>query len=277
MPPHSIAQPIPGSFEEATPALAQAPESPHSDRSPLRYPGGKSRAVNTIRKYIPPETKKIASPFLGGASVELACAADGIEVRGADAFAPLVNFWKRAKESPALLSERVRNYHPLTKPRFYNLQKGFHALADELEKAAVFFVLNRASFSGTTLSGGMSPGHPRFTPSAIDRLRDFRARNLSVECADWKATLEKHGDALLYLDPPYANGEKLYGSRGDMHEGFDHEELAARLRERSGWILSYNDCERVRKLYEGCDILAPEWGYGMSNGKQSRELLIVNV
>lgn len=274
---HGIVQPIPGSFEEVTPALAQAPELPHSGRSPLRYPGGKSRAVGEIRKYIPQGTKKMASPFLGGASVELACAADGIEVRGADAFAPLVNFWKRAKESPALLSERVRSYHPLTKPRFYNLQKGFHALDDELEKAAVFFVLNRASFSGTTLSGGMSPGHPRFTESAIDRLRDFRASNLFVRRDDWKATLEKRGDTLLYLDPPYANGEKLYGSRGDMHEGFDHEELVARLRERSGWILSYNDCERVRKLYEGYDILAPEWGYGMSNGKQSRELLIVNV
>ena len=272
MPLPSIVQPVQGNFEEMTPGL------PDSDRSPLRYPGGKSRAVNTIRKYIPPDAKQMASPFLGGASVELACAADGIEVHGADAFAPLVNFWKHAKEQPVLLSKmaRARKYYPLTRTKFYNLQKGFQAMEDGAEKAVVFFVLNRSSFSGTTLSGGMSPDHPRFTPSAIDRLRDFRARNLSVECADWKATLEKHGDKLLYLDPPYANGEKLYGSKGDMHEGFDHEELAARLRERSGWILSYNDCERVRKLYEGCDILAPEWGYGMSNGKQSRELLIVN-
>lgn len=264
-------------FESALPRAVDAPRLPHSAKSPLRYPGGKFHAVDIIKGYIPADTDKLAAPFLGGGNVELSCAADGIKVFGADAFEPLVNFWRQAKDNPGPLADRVRRYHPLTKVKFYYLQKGYAEITDALDRAAVFYVLNRSSFSGTTLSGGMSPGHPRFNPAAIARLRDFRARNLSVCRADYKDTIRQHVDKLLYLDPPYANGERLYGARGDMHDGFNHEELAAELRKRDGWLLSYNDCKQVRDLYAGYRMLEPAWNYGMSGDKQSKELLIVNV
>ena len=254
-------------------------ESKHPDtkRSPLRYPGGKTRAVPVLRQYLPKKLKRLVSPFLGGGSLELSCAADGIEVYAADAFELLVNFWHYAKEHPGVLADRVKNYFPLKRSRFYSLQKRIVTMKDDLDKAAIFFVLNRASFSGITLSGGMSAGHPRFTKSAIQRLRDFRAPKLSIDCADFKDTLVEYPDDFLYLDPPYANGQRLYGKTGDMHEGFDHEGLSALLRNRTGWILSYNDHPDVRKMYEGFDIITPDWQYGMSRNKASNELLILNV
>ena len=43
---------------------------PHS---PLRYPGGKNRAIKAIYSIIPQSERKLCSPFLGGASIELAC------------------------------------------------------------------------------------------------------------------------------------------------------------------------------------------------------------
>ncbi len=127
------------------------------------------------------------------------------------------------------------------------------------------------------MSGGMSPGHPRFTPSAIKRLRDFKSGNLFVECLDYRDALDIHKDRFLYLDPPYANGGKLYGQRRDMHESFSHEELAAHLNKRDGWVLSYNDCALIRDLYCGHCMIKPEWAYGMSASKYSKELLIVNA
>ena len=268
---------VSGGLEEVLSKIIDAPEVEQTVKSPLRYPGGKTRAVDIIRQYIPHDTKKLCAPFLGGGSVELSCAADGIKVYGADAFEPVINFWKHAKQHPVLLSERVRKYHPLTKTKFYSLQRGFADLNDNLERAAVFYVLNRSSFSGTTLSGGMSPGHPRFTESSINRLRDFRARNIRVSHADYKETLKKHKDKFLYLDPPYANGAKLYGNKGNMHEGFDHEVLAGELRRRDGWVLSYNDNEQVRSLYKGYKIVTPRWHYGMAGDKRSKEVLILNV
>ena len=255
----------------------ESKEESQANRSLLRYPGGKSRAVKTIRNYFPRGISELCAPFLGGASVELSCASDGIQVYGADAFEPLMNFWQQAKVQPVLLSERVRIHHPLSRAKFYALQKGYCQDMDELERAAIFYVLNRSSFSGTTLSGGMSPGHPRFTESAIDRLRVFRADNLHLACADFEETIETHCDKILYLDPPYANGENLYGNKGDMHHGFDHERLATILKKRDGWVLSYNDHPRIVELYAGYRIHRPSWQYGMSNDKQSSEVLIINA
>ena len=248
-------------------------------RSPLRYPGGKSRAVRTIMSHIPSGTESIVSPFLGGGSVELACAAAGMTVHAADAFEPLVNFWIHAKASPATLSDRVESYHPLDREEFYRLRREFGSVTDPMERAAVFFVLNRASFSGTTLSGGgMSLGHPRFNSGAIGRLRDFRADNLSVECADFRTSIGEHPDTVLYLDPPYATGENLYGNAGgDMHRNFDHAALSDILHRRDGWIMSYNDCGMIRDMYRRYTMLTPAWQYGMSSDKKSRELLILSI
>ncbi|MYD46488.1 MAG: DNA adenine methylase [Gammaproteobacteria bacterium] len=256
--------------------MVGARKLPHSTKSPLRYPGGKYFAVDTIREFIPSDTKTLVSPFLGGGSVELSCAASGIKVYGSDAFEPLMNFWKFAKSDPVLLSERVRVYHPLSKDKFYSLQKGYFEIDNKIEQAAVFFVLNRSSFSGTTLSGGMSPKHPRFTESSIESLRDFRSRNLNTRCCDYTETLNKHSDKLAYLDPPYANGERLYGNKGDMHD-FDHERLHSVLSERDSWILSYNDDPRIRSMYNSYRIETPEWSYSMSNGTKSKEILILNM
>ena len=268
---------IDADFEEAASKIFNAIASPESTNTVLRYPGGKSRAVQTIREYFPKNIDSVCSPFLGGASIEISCASDGLKVFGSDAFPPLVNFWNHALSQPVLLAERVKVYHPLTRSKFYNLQKGFNNLDSDLEKAAVFFVLNRSSFSGTTLSGGMSPNHPRFTETIINKLRDFKASNLDVQCADYKIAINNHTDMFLYLDPPYANGGRLYGKKGDMHEGFDHEELAGILNKRDNWVLSYNDCNLIRDLYSNHEIIQPEWSYGMSSNKGSNELLIVNV
>lgn len=255
-------------------SVLDVPPCPMSSKSVLRYPGGKTRAVRAIRQYIPADTNILCSPFLGGASVELSCAADGITVHGSDGFDPLVVFWQEALKNPALLVGQVRRYYPMTRTTFYSLQQNYQTLQSPIERAAVFYVLNRCSFSGTTLSGGMSPACPRFTESAISKLRDFHNSNLKVQKADYKDALDSHKDTFLYLDPPYANGGKLYGNKGDMHDGFDHKELASQLHKRDGWVLSYNDCKEVRELYKKYPIHTPEWTYGMSGKKASKEVLI---
>ena len=263
--------------ETMTTLTTKTRASTKNPRSPLRYPGGKSRAVSAIMRLIPNDTTLMWSPFLGGGSVELACAARGIEVFGSDLFEPLVNFWNILLEDRDRLADAVEEYLPLPKHRFYELQKTYLQMSDPLERAAVFFVLNRASFSGATLAGGMSPGHPRFTPSSIQRLRDFYIEGFAVKHCDYREAIINAPDELMYLDPPYIIDSKLYGYKGDMHTDFDHEELARILRGKSKWILSYNDSEIIRDLYDGYEILTPQWVYGMARDKRSREVLIVNL
>jgi DNA adenine methylase len=249
-------------------------------KSPLRYPGGKSRAVKIISKYIPKGTTRICSPFFGGGSLEIHCAQNGIKVYGYDSFGPLVDFWQVLLKNPSKLAHIVKKYHPLKKEKFYELQKLQLESKSKLERAAVFFVLNRTSFSGSTLSGGMATGgdynNPRFTKSSIEKLKTFKIKNLTIQQDDYKKSIPRHKKALLYLDPPYLIQSKLYGRQGDLHKNFDHYTLAKILKKRNNWILSYNNSKEIHQLYSDYTILYPDWKYGMSNNKKSREVLILS-
>ena len=250
-------------------------------RSPLRYPGGKQKALRHILPYIPDNIDQLCSPFLGGASIELACAEKGITVAGSDSFEPLVNFWQIALSNKQKLVKRVRGIHPLTKAGFYWLRSNYDELDDPISKAAAYFALNRTSFSGTAFSGGMSEKTGRFTASSIDRLGSFDPDIdlFQVELADYRVALNRNQDSFLYLDPPYANDQLLYGVRGDKHSDFDHEELADMLGRRDGWVMSYNNCEYIRKMYSKFQLFEPMWSYGMrtKGDQRSKELLIVNT
>jgi DNA adenine methylase len=247
-------------------------------KSPLRYPGGKSRAVKIITQLIPNDVTELVSPFIGGGSVEIDCASRGIKVYGYDAFKPLVAFWKLLLSNPESLAAKVQEYHPLTKQGFYELQKLHHDEESEIQ-AVLFFVLNRASFSGTTLSGGCSKEsvEQRFTQSSIDRIESFKVSNLKVEFADFNDSLDWNPGKFMYLDPPYMVKSTLYGNRGSTHRGFDHIGLYEKLKNREGWILSYNNCEQVCDLYKNFKFIFPDWKYGMSDNKTSKEILIINT
>lgn len=245
-----------------------------SDRSLLRYPGGKTRGVEIITAYFPKTLKEMCSPFFGGGSIEIFLAAKGVKVFGYDIFKPLVEFWQCVLKDASVLADVVQTFFPLTKENFYALQKTQIAYKTKVERAAVFYVLNRSSFSGSTLSGGMSPAHPRFTQTSIERLRDFYNSNVSVKHLHFKDSISLHKDVFLYLDPPYLIESTLYGKKGDAHKNFDHFELFEILNKRNNWLLSYNDCKEIRKIYKGYKIIEPAWKYGMGNNKSSNEIII---
>lgn len=245
-------------------------------RSVLRYPGGKFRAVDIIRNLIPSNITQICSPFLGGGSVEIACARNNITVYGYDIFTPLVEFWQCLLSNPERLANTVKEHYPLSKDDFYNLQKTQRHHKSKYRRAAIFYVINRSSFSGSTLSGGMSPGHLRFNDASIQRLREFKINNFNVKRLDFRKSISRHRQDLLYLDPPYMIDQTLYGVNGDAHKNFDHKALATILKKRDKWILSYNNSPEIHQLYEGYVFLYPDWKYGMSSIKKSREVLILS-
>jgi DNA adenine methylase len=244
-------------------------------KSPLRYPGGKTRAIKYIYPYIPANVTELCSPFLGGASFELFLSSKGIKIYGYDLFEPLTNFWNVLLNNSFQLYEAVKKMHPISKEYFYKLRNEYDKY-NNINKAAIFYVLNRSSFSGATFSGGMSKGHPRFTESSINKLYNFKNNLISVENADFEIAINNHPTSFLYLDPPYLINDNLYGDKGNMHKYFDHKRLYNILSKRDDWILSYNDCKFIRELYSDYNIVDLDWKYGMSKNKKSSEILIIN-
>src|SRR5438093_988787 len=126
-----VAEPLQPPFEEienwlisSEPQSKFLPFTNEFPRSPLRYPGGKNRAVRSIYACIPANETILCSPFLGGASIELACTTR-MKVFGSDIFEPLIAFWRNILTHPELLAERVKCYYPLSRTDFYDLQKSY--------------------------------------------------------------------------------------------------------------------------------------------------------
>jgi DNA adenine methylase len=251
----------------------------------LRYPGGKAKAIKVLQQYIPENTTKIVSPFFGGGSLEFHLASKGIEVEGYDVFKPVVNFWRAVKYDKQKLVEEIRKLLPITKEKFLHLQYVLRHKNDKLfildyEAAAIFFVLNRCSFSGTTLSGGYSEQAAvgRLTESSIQRILNFDSSNVQVAAKSFDEVI-LGADGLLFCDPPYYLGKKsnLYGNNGENHKNFEHELLHKLLISKDNWVLCYNDDPFIRNLYKDYTIAQPSWNYGMSQNKQSKEILILNT
>lgn len=262
---------------------------PTKHKSLLRYPGGKSFAVPIILPHFPVGVKEMVSPFFGGGSIEIECAYNGIRVHGYDIFEPIVNFWQQVLTNKVKLHQAVSKYPiPLPKVKFYILQKSYDKITDPVEKAAVFFVLNRTSFSGLTFSGGMSPKQHSWSNACIDKLREFQVgglfnnnNKLSVELGDFNESLTKHQDLFAYMDPPYLlETSNLYGDRGSTHKDFDHIGFFEKVKQmKNKWMISYNGHPDLLKMYKDYNIVTVEWQYSMrtkGGTKPSDEILIMN-
>lgn len=192
-------------------------------------------------------------------------------------FLPLVEFWQCVLDNAYYVSKLVEKYYPINKETFKELQQNYDKYKTKEERAAIFYVLNRCSFSGSTLAGGMSKNHPRFNSNSIKRLREFKAKNVSVEHMDFEDSIKKHKNDFLYCDPPYWIESRLYGQKGILQSNFDHIRLYNCLKSHDNWILSYNDCEVIRNLYNKYKIIELNWKYGMNKSKRSNEILILNI
>lgn len=266
---------------------------PVTYRSPLRYPGGKYRARKILMDYVPEGTSHVVSPFVGGASFELALTEKEIKVSAYDGFTLLSSFWECLTEDAEKLSSAIRETPDVQPGLFKEMQttlKGFthgESIPEnrKFSLAAQFFIVNRCSYSGATLSGGYSKesARTRYTPSSVDRIERFHNPLLSVSEALFETVLGRIDDSvdLLFLDPPYmleGTKNRLYGIGGDLHKEFNHERLHE-LTVSSGkpFILTYNNTPEVHDLWKGYTTHEAQWAYGMNTSKKSSELIITNI
>lgn len=251
--------------------------------SPLRYAGGKSLAVGYILEQFPRELRCLVSPFVGGASVEVACANSGVAVKAYDVFDILTNYWQVQLNSPNELADAILTWPPdketyaQVKDRLKGHWKKTDLIADPTELAAHYWFNHNLSY-GPGFLGWMSKIYEereRFL-RLVDKVRVFQCPNLEVEQGSFEQTIPQHRADFLYCDPPYyLDGDSLmfrgiYPQRNFPvhHTGFDHAALRDLLHQhRGGFILSYNDCETIREWYADCRIVEVKWQYTLGQGE----------
>lgn len=271
-------------------------------KSPLRYPGGKSKAVDKIAACLPDNFTEFREPFVGGGSVfiYLKQKFPKLKIWINDLNRELYLFWRYSQANlPQLVIEirRIKAKYNHGKSLFIELTTiNIHQLS-ELERAVRFFVLNRITFSGTVESGGYSEQafQKRFTDSSIDRLEkletilteDVKITNLDYsELLDLQAEGEQSlkNNIFIFFDPPYfaATKSKLYGKNGNLHTTFDHQKFASLVSDcPHHWLITYDDSDYIRDNFALAHICEWELQYGMNNYKQNsaakgKELFISN-
>jgi DNA adenine methylase len=284
--------------------------------TPLRYAGGKSRAIDIITGYLREDAERkgrIVSPFAGGCSLEIYWA-DNLrvdEVVAYDIFKPLVNFWNVILTKPNDLADALSQYKPtkeyFTEKREYlksvwNIEKEEIEIKDEVEQASLYYYNHQCSY------GPMFLGWPSSVylkqcvyDKIIKNVRDFRCPKLKVRFANFLDSIPNHKNDFLYLDPPYYEEGKMFKALYPNcnfpihHRGFPHEKLRDLLyNHKEKFALSYNSCPTIKEWYAQYKQKFPKWHYSYQQGekrigknrieakkedskKKSHEILILNV
>ena len=268
-------------------------------KTPLRYPGGKSRACTKMDVYIPDlrDYKEYREPFLGGGSVAIHITKKypHLDIWVNDLYEPLYNFWRVLQDDGYKLYKRLQEL----KSRYPDpgSAKGLFLEAKELVndytqptlyRACAFYIINKCSFSGLTESSSFSKqaSDNNFSMRGIEKLqgytqiiKDWKITNLSYE-----QLLTDDKKCFTYLDPPYDIKDNLYGKKGSMHNRFNHDDFAADCDRYIGHqLISYNSSQLVKDRFK--DYQTGEFdltytmrsvGEYMREQKERKELLLFN-
>jgi DNA adenine methylase len=274
--------------------LYTAPQPMNLLKSPLRYPGGKSRAVQIMKYLLPEEFDEYREPFVGGGSffIYLKQKRPDLKIWINDLNPELYYFWKYAQiDSEKLAREvlKVKEERKDGQELFTELLSINTNSITEFERAVRFFVLNRITFSGVVESGGYSQlaFEARFTISSIERVSKLSPllEGVKITHLDYRQLLqdgEQH--VFTFLDPPYfkATKSRLYGKNGVLHTSFDHDEFAREMKKcKHSWLITYDDSPEIREDFSFANLYEWELQYGMNNYRQGKaekgnELFITN-
>ncbi len=268
-------------------------------KTALRYPGGKSRACVKMDPYFPDlrNYDEFREPFLGGGSVAIHITKKypSLDIWVNDLYEPLVNFWQQLQMFGSDLKDKLvdlkstHNNPESAKELFLASKEKINDQSlPSLDRAVAFYIVNKCSFSGLTESSSFSEqaSNSNFSMRGIEKLPSY-----SKIIEKWRITnysydylMDGNKGAFMYLDPPYDIKDNLYGRKGSMHKGFDHDKFAADCDANDmDQLVSYNSDQLVKDRFKNWNAAEFDLTYTMRSvgeymreQKQRKELLLFN-
>jgi DNA adenine methylase len=261
-------------------------------KTPLRYPGGKSRVAPMLIEKFPKGIREFREPFIGGGSVALLFSQKypDIPVWVNDKYEYLYDFWVTLQDFGDELSDilvGIKEDHSTeekAKELFLSAKEEISE-ADTFRKAVLFWILNKCSYSGLTENSSFSASASRqnFTTRGAKHLK-----KISEIIQHWEITNYDYADVILadgdgvfcFLDPPYMINSYLYGTNAEMHKNFNHEKFVDTCRQSPNkWLVTYNNDDALKEAYTGYNQEEFRITYGMkhrADNKLKTELLVTN-
>lgn len=225
-------------------------------KAPFGWIGGKSKLSSDIINLTPKDHNLYIEVFGGAASVLYSKEKTKLEVLN-DINSDLINLHRSIRTNPQTLSFYL-NQMLVSREIFDDIKKRNWKPRNKIEAAAFYLYQLTHSFGSKGDSFAMNAKSGR-APKNLYKSYDKWSRRLkgvTIENKSFQELIPLYDkeDAFFYIDPPYVETESYYKNTG----GFgikEHKELAALLSKVKGkFLLSYNDCDLVRKLYKEFNI-----------------------
>ena len=235
-------------------------------RSPFRYPGGKTWLVPRFRQWLksfPKRPRLLIEPFAGGGVLGLTAAFENLteKVLMVELDEQVAAVWETIFSNDAnWLIERIRTFEMsvdsvrkvLTEKPLKRREKAFQTLLRN--RTAHGGIL--AEGAGIIKNGENGKGiHSRWYPATIAKrisAIDSVASKIKFVQADAFDILEENKNdknVVFFIDPPYTVGGKRAGNRLYNHYQIDHVRLFALCQRLKGdFLMTYDNADEVRIL-----------------------------
>ena len=255
---------------EAIPVLSESVVNVASvpQRSPLRYPGGKTWLVPQIRKWLAGlETRPevFVEPFAGGGIASLTAVMDGLADRAVlcEIDPDIAQLWSCIIDYPERMAQLVEVFEATHE----NVQAVLSDTDDDAVNTAFKTLLrNRISRGGILAKGAsvMKQGengsglgsrwYPRTLAARIRAIGSYADR-LDFIQGDGMRLIDLSKDsptAAFFIDPPYTAAGKRAGRRLYNHNEIDHEDLFKRMATVKGpFMMTYDESDEIIQMARG--------------------------
>lgn len=259
-----------------------------SQRSPFRYPGGKTWLVPYVRLWLKKRsgtTKDLIEPFAGGGIVSLTAVFEKLakSVIMVERDEEVAAVWRTILSKEAnWLAERIATFEMTTATASAVLQK---KPLSTREKAFATILKNRVNHGGILAPGAgllkhgengkgvLSRWYPQTLKKRILAIASVCNRISFIEGDAFEVMKEnsRRHDAMFFIDPPYTKaGRRLY-----RYSEIDHPalfELAARC--VGDFLMTYDDATEIRALAELHNFEVRSVAMKSTHHEQKTELLI---
>lgn len=261
----------------------------------LKWAGGKTRLLSTLRRFIPRRFGRYVEPFLGGGALFFDLAPE--EAIIADANPELISFYEAVRDKPDDVLSALKDFK-VNERAYYHIRDDMQVPSlSPTARAARFLYLNKTCYNGlyrVNKAGQFNTPFGKYTSVTLadpDNLRAVSAilKRAELTCDDYQDVLKraKAGD-FVYLDPPYLPVGKYSDFKRYTKECFyeeNHRELAkefSRLDKLGCHVLLSNSYHpTIAALYEAYiphhTVMVPRFVNCKGDGRgRVKELLIAN-
>ena len=255
------------------PELSEAIEAPKPvnvasvpQRSPFRYPGGKTWFVPIFRQWMrrmDPKPHILVEPFAGGGIISLTALYENLVEQAVivELDDEIAAVWESVVNGDSeWLANRILTFEMTKEAVLQELRKIPKA---KREKAFQTILKNRTLHGGILAEGSRFVKYgengkgirSRWYPKTLaKRLLDLNhiVSRIDFRCDDGLKVIQEFSnvqEAAYFIDPPYTAGGKKAGKRLYKHYSLDHEELFGLCESLKGdFLITYDNAEEVKKM-----------------------------